>query len=187
MWPQTGQEESRKVWSGPWQLIAEGKKTQTRDSLEKLPGLPTGHRREVEGATSPIPFRPQPQPPKKAGLLLPRPRTYVNSHNKLSCFSLFLEDNLVPSRQRPFVSPLPDHRDHREAHEGWVPTSSQEPLGNTGCGVARKPGPRPRKELLSEEGGGTSWASPLAQGVQTPPLATTLGHSGSGAGKLARR
>lgn len=176
LWPQPEQEESRKVCSGLWQLVAEGKKSQTRDSLEKLPGILKGHRREVEGATSPIPFRPQPPPPKKAGQLLPRPWTCINSHNKLSCFSLLLEDNLVPRKQRPFVLPLPEHRDHREADGGWVPTGSQEPLGATGCGVAGKPGPGPRKELLSEEGDGTSWTSPLPRECQhhpwPPPWAT---------------
>lgn len=46
--PSPGQ-ESREVWPGPWQLVAKGKKTQTRNSLEKLPGIPKAIGRKVRG------------------------------------------------------------------------------------------------------------------------------------------
>lgn len=39
-------QESRKVWPGPWPWVAEAKKTQARNSLEKLPGIPKGRAAE---------------------------------------------------------------------------------------------------------------------------------------------
>lgn len=55
-------------------------------------------------------------------------------------FPYSLKTIFSPSKQRPFVLPLPDPRDHQEADGGGVHTGIQESLSDTGCEVAQVPG-----------------------------------------------
>lgn len=68
---------------------------------------------------------PQPLPPRKAASLLhrqvhTRARTHTHRHTGACQILVFLiyHGQSFSSKQRPFVLPLPDHRDHWEAEEG---------------------------------------------------------------------
>lgn len=91
---------------------------------------------------------------------------HILSNIALSWFSLFMADNLFSSKQRPFVLPLPDHRDHWEAKGGGWYTGS----GGLSVAQAREwqkasPWAKGKGSRGGEGGGRTGWAS--------PPLAAT--------------
>lgn len=94
----------------------------------------------MEWETSPHPSHPSHcLQGKLSCFFLRRGHTYTPTSG--SWLSLLLEDNLFPSRQRPFVSPFPDHRERPLEAEGAGCTLG----GGTVSGTAGKPGPGSRK------------------------------------------
>lgn len=88
------------------------------------------------------------------------------SNTSLSWFSLFMADNLFSSKQRPFVLPLPDHRDHWEAKGGgWCPGSGGLSVAQARVWQKASPWAKGKGSWGGEGGGRTGWAS--------PPLAAT--------------
>lgn len=81
--------------------------------------------------------------------------THTHSNIGLLWFSLFLKDNLFPNKQRPFVLPLPGHRDHWEdkgvgalAAGGSSVAQSVEWPRSQALGQGKVPGPGRRQNRL---------------------------------------
>lgn len=108
--------------------------------MKKLPGIPEAPQ-EVERKTSSHPSHTSHFLQGKLSCFFLR-RGYTNTPTSGWWLSFFLEDDLFfPSRQRPFVSPLPDHRERPLEAEGAGCTLG----GGTVSGIAGKPGPGSRK------------------------------------------
>lgn len=159
-------QESRKVWPGPWWLIAEGKKTLGENSLEKLPGFP-----RVAGRRGTLHQHPSHCLQRKLSCFGTGRGHTDTPTSGFRCFPYFSKTTFSPTKTICLASPRPlrplGGSGGRDTGSGWpVRGTGLEWPGSQALGQGK--GSQARKE-----------AEPAGhhhqRGVQTSPLATTLG------------